>query len=153
MVDWAVPIPRTRCYRDDVLIDENFALADVSEHFELPNSVVWVDLCTPDGADLALLTEELGLHELAVEDATKLRQRPKLDHYPDHSFLSGYAVGFDPASKAVTTDEIAAFITARALVTVHKEESIDLDAVVARWDSFPDLAKHGVAFLLHGLFD
>jgi len=112
-----------------------------------------VDLCTPDGDDLALLADELGLHELAVEDAIKLRQRPKLDRYPDHLFLSAYAVGFDPDTAEVTTDEIAAFITDRALVTVHKDGGFDLDAVVSRWDSSPDLAKNGVAFLLHGLLD
>ncbi|KFF58111.1 magnesium transporter, partial [Cryobacterium sp. MLB-32] len=53
----------------------------------------------------------------------------------------------------VTTKEIAAFITDRALVTVHKDENFDLAAIVARWDSSPDLAKNGVAFLLHGLLD
>src|SRR5450830_1986847 len=73
LVDYSVHIPRTRCYRDGVVIDENFPLADVSEHLELLDTVVWVDLCTPDGDDLALLADELGLHELAVEDAIKLR--------------------------------------------------------------------------------
>lgn len=153
LVDYSVHIPRTRCYRDGVVIDENFPLADVSEHLELLDTVVWVDLCTPDGDDLALLADELGLHELAVEDAIKLRQRPKLDRYPDHLFLSAYAMGFDPDTAEVTTDEIAAFITDRALVTVHKDGGFDLDAVVSRWDSSPDLAKNGVAFLLHGLLD
>lgn len=153
LVDCSVHIPRTRCYRDGALIDENFPLAEVSEHLELPDTVVWVDLVTPDGDDLALLADELGLHELAVEDAIKLRQRPKLDRYPDHLFLSAYAIGFDPDTAEVATDEIAAFITDRALVTVHKEGGFDLDAVVSRWDSSPDLAKNGVAFLLHGLLD
>ncbi|KFF60512.1 magnesium transporter [Cryobacterium sp. MLB-32] len=143
----------TRCYRDGTLIDEGFDLAEVSEHLAAPDTVIWVDLCQPDRADLARLAEELGLHELAVEDALTLRQRPKLDRYPDHLFLSAYSVGFDPGTALVTTKEIAAFITDRALVTVHKDENFDLAAIVARWDSSPDLAKNGVAFLLHGLLD
>jgi magnesium transporter len=44
-------------------------------------------------------------------------------------------------------------VTERALVTVRKDDGFDLEAVVARWDSSPDLAKYGVAFLLHGLLD
>jgi magnesium transporter len=48
---------------------------------------------------------------------------------------------------------LAAFITPSALVTVRKDDSIDIDAVMQRWDSASDLAKHGVAFLLHGLLD
>src|SRR5664280_2841715 len=50
-------------------------------------------------------------------------------------------------------DELAAFISPRALVTVRKDNSIDIDAVMARWDSTSDLAKFGVAFLVHGLLD
>nr|WP_221244074.1 magnesium transporter CorA family protein [Cryobacterium roopkundense] len=135
------------------MIDEGFAVANVSEHLEAAGAVVWVDLCQPDLADLARLAEELGLHELAVEDAITLRQRPKLDRYADHLFLSAYAVGFDPETALVTTSEIAAFVTDRAFVTVHQDEDFDLASVIARWDSSPDLAGNGVAFLLHGLLD
>ena len=144
---------RTRSYRGGSLIDEGFALSEVSEHLEAPDTVVWVDLCRPELEDLARLARELGLHELAVEDAITLRQRPKLDRYADHLFLSAYAVGFDAGSALATTREIAAFITERAFVTVHTDENFDLDAVLARWDSSPDLARNGVAFLLHGLLD
>lgn len=147
-----MPRPRTRCYRDGTLVDEDFPLAEVSEHLDLSGTVVWVDLADPSEADLARLAGELGLHELAVEDALTLRQRPKLDRYPDHLFLSAYSAEFDVATAQVTTNEIAAFITDRALVTVHTGV-FDLEAVVARWDSSSDLARNGVAFLLHGLLD
>ena len=147
-----MPTPRTRCYRDGTLVDEDFPLTDVSEHLALPGTVVWVDLTDPGEADLARLAGELGLHELAVEDALTLRQRPKLDRYLDHLFLSAYSAEFDVATEQVTTNEIAAFITDRALVTVHTGV-FDLEAVVARWDSAADLARNGVAFLLHGLLD
>jgi len=146
-------VPRTRCYRNGVLIAEDFPIEDVSEHLEEPDSLIWVDLCAPDTTDLALLADELGLHALAVEDAVNARQRPKLDRYRDHSFLSAYSAQFDPRTAQLTQSEIAAFITPRALVTVRKDDRFDLDAVIARWDSSPDLAKNGVAFLLHGLLD
>ena len=144
---------RTRCYRDGILVDEDFPLADVSEHLALPDSVVWVDLSDPGESDLALLATELDLHELAVEDALTLRQRPKLDRYADHLFLSAYSIDIEPSTAQVTTNEIAAFITDRALVTVHADGKFDLDAVVTRWDSAPDLAGNGVSYLLHGLLD
>ncbi|TFD28251.1 magnesium transporter CorA family protein [Cryobacterium cryoconiti] len=144
---------RTRCYRDGTLVDEDFPLAEVSEHLALPDSVVWVDLSDPGESDLALLAGELGLHELAVEDALTLRQRPKLDRYPDHLFLSAYSIDIEPSTAKVTTNEIAAFITDRALVTVHTNGQFDLAAVVNRWDSSPDLARNGVSYLLHGLLD
>ena len=146
-------MPRTRCYRNGVLVDEDFPLADVSEHLEHDDALVWVDLCAPDTADLGLLADELGLHALAVEDAVNARQRPKLDRYRDHSFLSAYSAQLDGGSGELSQSEIAAFITPRALVTVRKDDVFDIDAVVQRWDSSPDLAKNGVAFLLHGLLD
>ncbi len=151
--DYCPGMPRTRCYRDGVLVDEDFVLADVSEHLDTAGALVWVDLCAPGPAELQLLARELGLHELAVEDAVNPHQRPKLDRYREHSFLSGYSAVFDPGTAELRTSEIAAFITSRALVTVRKDDKFDIAAVVARWDSSPDLAKYGVAFLLHGLLD
>ena len=35
----------------------------------------------------------------------------------------------------------------------HEGRKMSVDEVVARWDSSPDLAKNGVAFLVHGLLD
>jgi magnesium transporter len=144
---------RTRCYRDGGLTDADFDADQLSEHLEEPGSVIWVDLVAPEADELALIAGELGLHALAVEDAIHPHQRPKLDRYPDHAFLSAYAVHFDPGTAELVTSELAAFLTPRALVTVRKDDGFDIPQVLARWDSGPDLATHGVAFLLHGLLD
>lgn len=146
-------MPRTRCYRGGVLTDEDFPVEDVSEHLEEGSSVVWVDLCAPDLKDLQLVADELGLHRLAVEDATQGHQRPKLDRYAGHSFLSAYAVHLDVETGQLTTDEIAAFITSSALVTVRRDESFPIDGLLTRWDDNVDLTKYGVGALLHGLMD
>jgi magnesium transporter len=39
------------------------------------------------------------------------------------------------------------------LITIRKDEGFDVDGLVKRWDDSPDLAGHGVAFLLHGFLD
>lgn len=135
---------RTRCYRAGVLSDENFELADVSEHLNEPDAIVWIDLCAPEVDELRVVAAELGLHELAVEDAVQGQQRPKLDRYPDHSFLSTYAIRFDPGTAELAVSEIAAFLTSHALVTVRRDEVFDIEAVVERWDSHSDLARYGV---------
>jgi magnesium transporter len=144
---------RTRCYKNGALTDADFDADQLSEHLEEPGSVVWVDLVAPEAHELALIADELGLHALAVEDAIHAHQRPKLDRYSDHAFLSGYGVRFDPKTAQLVTSELAAFLTARALVTVRKDHGFDIDQVLQRWDSANDLAKYGVAFLLHGLLD
>jgi magnesium transporter len=144
---------RTRLYRNGILEAEDFPVADVSDHLEDPSSVVWVDMCAPDSKDLASIAEELQLHPLAVEDAGAEHQRPKLDRYDTHLFITAYAVRLDRATGRIAADEVDAFVTKQALVTVHAAESFPVDALMARWDGSPDLAKHGTAFLLYGLLD
>jgi magnesium transporter len=144
---------RTRLYRSGVLEAEDFPAADISEYLADPNAVVWLDMCRPTAEDLATISEELGLHQLAVEDAVHAHQRPKLDRYDSHAFLTTYAVRLDITTGLLVSAELAAFITDRALVTVRKDENFDIDVVVGRWDSATELAKGGVGFLLHGLLD
>jgi magnesium transporter len=144
---------QTRMYRKGVLEDEAFAIADVSEHLEEPDAVVWVDLCGPNKHELHELARELGLHELAVEDALGPHQRPKLDHYPTHRFLSCHAVRLDPEGRALDDTEIDAFVGDRWLITVRENDRFSMDAVLRRWDRSSALAIHGVSFLLYGLLD
>ena len=144
---------RTRLYRSGVLEAENFPVQDISEHIKQPGATVWLDMCAPDADDLATVSEELDLHALAVEDAVQERQRPKLDRYDSHLFITAYAVTLDMVTGQLDTFEVAVFVTHRAVVTVRKSDQFDIDGVVARWDASPDLAKHGVSFLLHGLLD
>jgi magnesium transporter len=146
-------MPRTRCYRNGVLTDEDFPLEHVSEHLAEPTSIVWIDLCAPDLKDLQLVADELGLHELAVEDAAQGHQRPKLDRYDGHDFLSAYSVHLDVRTGQLATDEIAAFVTPTALVTVRQDDSFPIEKLVERWDESLDLTKYGVGALLHGLLD
>lgn len=78
---------RTWLYRDGAYVLEDFPVADISEHLTDPTSVVWLDLHRPTAADFEMVNTEFRLHELAVEDALREAQRPKLDHYATHLFL------------------------------------------------------------------
>jgi magnesium transporter len=144
---------RTRLYRDGELVREDFPVGEISDHIAEPDACVWLDYCEPTGEELATIAEELQLHPLAVEDAVNEHQRPKLDRYDTHLFMSVYALSLDTASGELLTSEIGVFITPHALVTVRKNEGVDIEAVVARWDETKELAKHGVSFLLWGLLD
>jgi magnesium transporter len=143
----------TRLYRDGVLEAKDYPAAKISDYLQQPDTVVWLDLCEPDQEDLELVSEEFGLHPLAVEDAVQQHERPKLDRYQDHYFLTAYAVSLDYDTATLTTSELAAFATPRALITVRKDPRFDIEGVVARWDGSSDLAVHGVGFLLWGLLD
>jgi len=144
---------RTRLYRDGHLELEGFPVADISDYMDDPTVTVWLDLRDPDRDDLAVLSEEFGLHPLAIEDAVHERERPKLDRYRSHLFLTAYGAKLDTDTGELATSELAAFITRRALITVRKDDGLDIGAVVDRWDASSDLAKFGVGYLLHGLLD
>jgi magnesium transporter len=88
----------TRLYREGVLEAKDFPAAQISDYLQEPGTVVWLDLCEPDHADLEVVSQEFGLHPLAVEDAVQQHERPKLDRFQDHYFLTAYAVSLDPAT-------------------------------------------------------
>jgi magnesium transporter len=75
---------RTRLYRDGKLELEGFPVADISDYLADGSVTIWLDLRGPDHDDLAMLSEEFGLHPLAVEAALRPSQRPKLDRYRSH---------------------------------------------------------------------
>lgn len=145
--------PRTRVWRHGRLDKEGFAPAEISDYLEQDDTVVWLDLCAPAPEDLQVITEELGLDPLAVEDALSEHERAKLDRYPHHLFLNVYSVRLDTVSGGLLTSEVSAFATERALVTVRQNKDFDVDELAERWDAQQDLAQYGVAFLLHNLID
>ena len=143
----------TRAWRNGELYEEGFPIARVSDHLADPDTLVWVDLCRPDASELDELAGELGLHALAVEDALAEHQRPKLDRYDSHLFLSTHAMWFDPAAAKLGTIEVDCFIGKRWLITVRKDEGFTLDALKRQWDQSTDLVHYGVAALLYALLD
>jgi magnesium transporter len=144
---------QTRLYRRGILEAEGFPVAEVSEYLDRPDTIVWVDFCAPSKEQLDELAGELGLHELAVEDALGPHQRPKVDQYATHLFVSCHGVQIDPDEGQLDVTEVDAFINSRWLITVRKDEGFAIGPVLDRWDRSPDLATEGVGFLLYGLLD
>ncbi|MFN3929054.1 MAG: magnesium/cobalt transporter CorA [Thermoflexus sp.] len=93
---------------------------------------LWLDLCPPEEGDRDLLRQALGFHPLALEDAFRARERPKLDVYPDHYFLVFYTVDYDPEDGLLRTP-IHLFIGSRYLVIVRLGAIPAVEEVAARW--------------------
>ena len=144
---------RTRLYRDGALAAEGFPVSEISDHLTDPSVTVWLDLRDPDRSDLAVLGDEFGLHPVAIEDALFERERPKLDRYQTHLFMTAYGARLDHETGELATSEIAAFATRQALITVRKDDGLDIGKIVEHWDASSDLARFGVGYLLYGLLD
>jgi magnesium transporter len=143
---------RTRVWRNGRLEKEDFPGSSVSDYLEDRDTVVWLDLHHPDAEQFKMISEELGLDPLAVEDALSSQERTKVDRYTGYLFLNVYSARLTDDGR-LDTDNISAFVTERALVTLRQGDGFDVSELTGRWDSEKDLAKYGVAFLLHGLLD
>lgn len=144
-------LPRTRMWEGGKLKAEGFPVAEISDHLEQPGRVVWLDLCEASPSDLHVIVEELGLDQVAVEDAVSDRERAKIDRYSDYLFLNVYSP--ELVDGELVLHELSAFVTDRALVTVRQDHGFDIEELIGRWDSSADLAEYGVAYLLHNLLD
>jgi magnesium transporter len=138
-------------WRKGVLEAEDFPVERVSDYLEQPDTLVWADLCLPDRDDLDQIADELGLAPLAVEDAIGSHERPKIDRYPSHLFVTTYAMNVT-ADHQVHLAKVSAFVLPQALVTVHGGD-FDIDPVVKSWDDAPGMLDFGGRGLLYGLLD
>ena len=77
--------------------------------------LLWLDLYRPDADELGMLATVFGIHHLAIDDAVKFGQRPKLDDYDDFTQLVAYGVQ-DGTDDLV---EVHFFYSTRYLVTVR----------------------------------
>jgi len=125
--------------------------ADISTIIEHKASLVWVDLVDAGDDDFECLSDEFGLHRLAVEDAQKHGQRPKLEHYANHAFVVAY-------SKEMA--EVDLFIGANWFITVRERspegEVCHIEAMRTRFtrdDSNPTTVGHLVYVVLDEILD
>ncbi|MBW3615712.1 MAG: magnesium/cobalt transporter CorA [Actinobacteria bacterium] len=79
------------CTYTDAGAREDIDPAEISDVVGRDGTLVWVDALDPDDADFVCISEELSLHPLAIEDARKHGQRPKLELYPGHAFVVAYS--------------------------------------------------------------
>lgn len=119
-----------------------------------PSSLVWIDLADPTTEELQRIAEEFSFHPLAVEDAHKRHQRPKIDIYDRFFFLVFYAVRESSDGIDFETQEIDFFIGPNYLVTVHHGSCVEIQGTVERWrENAPSGDHAGAAILLYSILD
>ncbi|MFE9554780.1 magnesium/cobalt transporter CorA [Streptomyces sp. NPDC006703] len=120
---------------------------------EAGDSFVWVGLYEPTEEEFGLVSSEFGLHALAVEDALKAHQRPKLEVYDDSLFVVLKPVTYEPHSDTVSSGELMLFVGDCFVVTVRHGEGAPLKAVRHRLEAEPDLLRHGPTTVLYAVSD
>ncbi|MFI0738439.1 magnesium and cobalt transport protein CorA [Streptomyces sp. NPDC021100] len=117
------------------------------------NAFLWVGLHEPTESEFALVTSEFGLHPLAVEDALKAHQRPKLEVYADSLFVVLKPVVYDDHADTVSTGELMLFLGDSFVVTVRHGVGNPLSELRARLEDQPDLLRCGPTAVLYAVSD
>jgi magnesium transporter len=136
-----------------VSIERGFPPSEISEYLKERTTTVWVDIQDPGEEQAELLLEEFGFHPLAVEDACKGEQRPKIEEYRGYLFIVAYALPDTPDARDVRPLEVHAFIGRNYVVTVHRGPVPALDEAYRRWTRGGALLGEGVGFLAYTVFD
>jgi len=114
---------------------------------------LWIGLKDPTQAEFDLVNEELRLHPLAVEDAVKGHQRPKVELFDNTIFVVLKTLRYVEATSDVETGEVMMFVGDRFVVTVRYGEASPLAGVRARLERNPELLAHGEIAVLHAVMD
>ncbi|WEO98400.1 magnesium/cobalt transporter CorA [Streptomyces sp. FXJ1.172] len=128
-------------------------LSDALDEARAVGGFVWIGLYEPSEREFDLVTQEFGLHRLAVEDALKAHQRPKLEVYDDSLFMVLKPVVYDAEHDTVSAGEIMIFVGDCFVVTVRHGVESPLAGVRHRLEAEPEMLDKGPTAVLYAIAD
>ena len=141
----------------DCAVYELGARSDVSldhahEAYLRDGAFVWFGLHEPTPDEFTAVTKEFTLHELAIEDAIKAHQRPKLERYGDVTFLVLKTARYVEPDE-IEFGEILLFIADDFVVSVRHGEAVPLHGVRVKLEHRPELLKCGPMAVVYAILD
>ncbi|WP_037385145.1 magnesium and cobalt transport protein CorA [Sinorhizobium americanum] len=115
------------------------------------NVVVWIGLHEPDKQLLRQVQRQFDLHDLAIEDAGKAHQRPKLEIYGDAIFVVARTAHM--VKDEIAFGETHLFVGRGYVVSVRHGASTSYMAVRQRCESSPAALAHGENYILYSILD
>jgi magnesium transporter len=141
-------------YTDGKRRDGTVELGEAFEQCKADNSSwVWIGLHQPSPEEFDAVQREFRLHPLAVEDAIKAHQRPKLEEYGDSLFLVLKPARYHEDKEEVEFGEILIFLGKGFLITVRHGETTELHDVRKEVEQRPELLKKGPPAVLYRIVD
>ena len=145
-----MPVVAAYLYRDgsrvrEVAIDEKVDCAEDKSEF------VWIGIFDPTQAELRTLQQTYSLHPLAVEDAFKAHQLPKVDVYGDQLFVVARTAYLD--SDIIGYGETAVFVGHSHIISVRHGSTRAHTELRSELEAAPTLLAHGVDYVLHAILD
>jgi magnesium transporter len=138
-------------YQDGQKLDD-IPVEEISDFMEQPETFVWVALRDAEPQELQVMQHEFGLHELAVEDASRGHQRPKIEEYGDSLFVVVKTI--ECRDGDVVVGEVDIFVGQNYILSSRDAESQQgFLGVRARAEKEPHMLRLGPAFVLYALMD
>jgi magnesium transporter len=137
-------------YRDGKRVRE----VRIDEKVECPrdkSEFVWIGIANPTTEELYALQKQYDLHPLAVEDALKADQLPKVDIYGDQLFVVARTAHLE--SGVIAYGETATFVGHNHIITVRHVSARTHSALRDQLEAAPTLLMHGVDYVLHAILD
>ena len=132
-------------------------LDDLSDALQVARSedgsFVWIGLHEPAAAELDRVAAELDLHPLAVEDAVKAHQRPKVEEYAGSLFVVLKTAMYDDTTSSISIGEVMLFVGDGFVVTVRHGATKALSDVRRRLETEPQLLECGPSAVLYAVAD
>jgi len=126
-------------------------IAEAGEWSRKPGHVVWIGLHEPGLDLLRQLQAEFGLHDLAIEDALKAHQRPKLEQYGEALFIVARTAQM--IDGRIAFGETHLFIGRGYVVSVRHGASTTYTPVRERCEAAPKALSDGEDFILYAILD
>jgi magnesium transporter len=129
------------------------AVQDIGKVLVHEDCFIWIGLHEPDEELLRHVQQEFGLHDLAVEDAHRAHQRPKVERYDESLFVVLRTAQLQGTSGDIQFGETHIFLGPRYVVSVRHGSSLSYAAVRSRCEATPQLLCQGPGFVLYALMD
>jgi magnesium transporter len=117
------------------------------------DAFVWVGLVEPTAEEFERVRMEFDLHELAVEDALKAHQRPKLERYGDSLFVVLKTATYEESEDRVEVGEVLVFVGKDFVVSVRHGPAGGLGNAREDLEERPELLAYGPSAALYALID
>ncbi|MET0294813.1 MAG: magnesium and cobalt transport protein CorA [Phenylobacterium sp.] len=116
-----------------------------------PGEFAWIGIANPEEDELQRIARCFRLHPLAVEDALKAHQLPKLDVYGDQLFIVARTAAYEGGT--ISYGETHMFVGRTHIITVRHGSARAHIELRNELEAAPQLLQHGVDYVLHALFD
>lgn len=132
---------------------DHIDIQDIDKALQHKEATLWLDIVDASDEDREILRKEFHFHPLAIEDTTRIHERPKVDLYAAYYFIVFYAVQFDDQENAVHILPIYLFVGQNYIVSVHNGAISQIKDTLQRWQTANSPISNRVGALLYALLD